>query len=414
MTSPLNSEGKEFLYENITFKGPAQNGAEETVQVVFTKPVDQHSFATLNSSDAQHFERSGRFQQNWSLRFPNTGISGDAFSFKGKSYRASLYTPAREKVDFANVYLDLNGAWTQSEFDEIVSMASGKKLFAYSDGLVEITSKNKEWIFASHKKDLFSLFPFYLVTEPEKSIVISKSNELSPAFTDLDGFDFLSLTKEHLKQSTPIRFYNINSAISPYLRTLLEYRAFNYTQGDTKLLNDLLTQSTYPVNQEDSSHVVLPNSNIMITETSEGSAFSTPDHSTEITGGSVSAAADHATQISKKSPSAAPDHLLRLFAYNHLMQAAGKRMLEKIPEDDALVEEAKRANIVSPVSSLIVLETEEDYKRFGITQNTDALGNATLKSKGAVPEPHEWLLIIAGAIALFYIRFKMRLTGARN
>ncbi|OIN58588.1 hypothetical protein [Arsenicibacter rosenii] len=66
--------------------------------------------------------------------------------------------------------------------------------------------------------------------------------------------------------------------------------------------------------------------------------------------------------------------------------------------------EAEQANILSPVSSLIVLETEQDYNRFGIKRDQTGLDNATLKNEGAVPEPHEWALLIACLLCVFLVR----------
>jgi len=59
-----------------------------------------------------------------------------------------------------------------------------------------------------------------------------------------------------------------------------------------------------------------------------------------------------------------------------------------------LVDEASTAYVVSPVSSLIVLESQHDYDRFDISDKENSLRNASRQSSGAVPEPHEWLLII--------------------
>jgi XrtN system VIT domain protein len=76
---------------------------------------------------------------------------------------------------------------------------------------------------------------------------------------------------------------------------------------------------------------------------------------------------------------------------------------------DALVDEAATAYIVSPVSSLIVLETKEDYKRFGIEDKENSLHNASKDSSGAVPEPHEWALIILFAVFVLYVSFRHKL-----
>jgi XrtN system VIT domain protein len=64
---------------------------------------------------------------------------------------------------------------------------------------------------------------------------------------------------------------------------------------------------------------------------------------------------------------------------------------------------AEKANIVTPVSSLIVLETQQDYERFGIEESKNSLKNASMKASGAVPEPHEWLMILLTAATVIYL-----------
>jgi XrtN system VIT domain protein len=81
--------------------------------------------------------------------------------------------------------------------------------------------------------------------------------------------------------------------------------------------------------------------------------------------------------------------------------------------DEALVEEAATAYVVSPVSSLIVLETQEDYKRFGIHDIDNSLLNASKNSSGAVPEPHEWMLIILFLTFIAYTIYRSKLRLAQ-
>ena len=90
----------------------------------------------------------------------------------------------------------------------------------------------------------------------------------------------------------------------------------------------------------------------------------------------------------------APDHLARLFAYNNIMRQVGANFFTDDFVNQKLVDEAATAYVVSPVSSLIVLETKSDYERFGIKDKDNSLHNAGKDSSGAVPEPHEWALII--------------------
>jgi XrtN system VIT domain protein len=105
-------------------------------------------------------------------------------------------------------------------------------------------------------------------------------------------------------------------------------------------------------------------------------------------------------------PNSAPDHLARLFAYNDIMRRVGAGYFKDDFVNEALIEVASKAYVVSPVSSLIVLETCADYDRFNIHDSKNSLDNAAKDSSGAVPEPHEWVLI--GLFAAFVIYLKVR------
>jgi len=99
--------------------------------------------------------------------------------------------------------------------------------------------------------------------------------------------------------------------------------------------------------------------------------------------------------------SIAPDHLMRLFTYNDLMKKIGRNYFKKEKLADALVAQAERGFVVSPVSSLLVLETQADYDRFDIKRSKNSLKNASIKNSGSVPEPREWLLIILSLVVAF-------------
>ena len=107
------------------------------------------------------------------------------------------------------------------------------------------------------------------------------------------------------------------------------------------------------------------------------------------------------------SASAAPDHLMRVFTYNNLMRQIGKDYFNTKKLGDALITQAEKAHVVTPVSSLIVLETQADYDRFDIKASKDGLKNASIKNAGAVPEPHEWLLIVLSLVLLNYFCWKL-------
>jgi XrtN system VIT domain protein len=141
----------------------------------------------------------------------------------------------------------------------------------------------------------------------------------------------------------------------------------------------LIATKQFPRDQESDTQVTLSGAGIAITKT---------------------------TSVQNTIPNNAPDHLARLFAYNDIMRKTGYHYFENNFDNSLLADEAAKAYVVSPVSSLIVLETQADYKRFGIQDSENSLHNATKQSTGAVPEPHEWMMILLCLIVAAYFKFK--------
>jgi XrtN system VIT domain protein len=211
----------------------------------------------------------------------------------------------------------------------------------------------------------FSMFPVNEIRHPESSLLITKCAETSPNLHDLDESEFGKALTNYLPNAKPLQLYNIGTNLTPYLKALKEMRVFTYNEGDVATLQSRLAKHEFIRSQEDSTHVVLAQSGLVIEQTAD----------TLKTGN-------------------APDHLLRLFAYNDIMKKVGPHYFDKTYVQPDIINEANQAFIASPVSSLIVLETQKDYERFGIDENKNSLQNASAKSSGAVPEPGEWLLIL--------------------
>jgi hypothetical protein len=79
-------------------------------------------------------------------------------------------------------------------------------------------------------------------------------------------------------------------------------------------------------------------------------------------------------------------HIYRMYAFGKVLQEQVTIQNDSLKENQ-FVDLAKEANIVTPISSLIVLKTDEDYKKNGIEKNVNTLGNASINNDGAVPEP---------------------------
>ncbi|HEY1114063.1 MAG TPA: XrtN system VIT domain-containing protein, partial [Chitinophagaceae bacterium] len=379
VTAPLRKEGDHLVYDNVWFEGPDASAASESVKLYLngraTAPMQQ---AVLQENGDKTYTREGRYKPRWSFTLKDEGLSPNTFSFNGASYHLKHYNPIREAVYLRDFYLDINHAWSEEEWQTVWQALKGRRVWVYHFDMVQLTEENREWYFRELKKQRFSLFPLHEIKDVARSLVICKSAGKSPDLSDLAGSRFLEKIKAFSAAGQKARIYNLGHDLSPYLSSLKDYRLFLYEWGNTKDLQQLLAQGQFVRDEEKDNEVVVHNARIVIVK-EPGSR-----------------------------PSAAPDHLLRLFAFNHILRQFGRQGIGGNVDHEAIVAEAKEAYVVSPVSSLIVLETQQDYDRYGIEDSKNSLKNASIKSKGAVPEPHEWVLIILGCIIGIYLFLKTR------
>jgi len=376
ITAPLTRESGKMKYENIYFDGPSVSRTTENITLQFQKsPQNFISQAVFTPKGQLAFSRSGKYDPSWNIELADQSLSNEAFCFGGRQYTVHPYQKLYAPAIFDAVYLDVNRSWTKQEFNSVYDAVKSKKVFVFNDGMVQVTDENKEAVYSALYTYQFSLFPVYLIENAGTSLLVSKSNSVSPNIKDLEGSNFLAETKKSMQGAKKLKFFNIGNTLSPYLKTLKEYRAFQYDRGTISELKRLIDKQEFAKDVENDKQVVIDNAELAIVE-------------------------DSCTQTAT-----APDHLLRLFAYNHIMQKMGPHFAEGKEDTDELVAEAQKAYVVSPVSSLVVLEKQQDYDRFNIKDSQNSLKNASMKSKGAVPEPHEWALIIIACLVLLYIKF---------
>lgn len=376
ITAPLTRDNGSMKYENIYFDGPTVAQATEDVSLQFQQPLQNFvAPAVFKPKGHQTFSRSGKYDPSWNIELADQALSNEAFCFDDKQYTIRPYQKQRAPATIQTVYLDVNRSWTKEEFNNVYNAVKGKQVFVYDNGLIRVTNENKESIYSRLHAFQFSLFPVFLIADANTSLLISKSNMASPNMNDLEGSDFLVQVKKSVQGSKKWKLFNIGNTLSPYLKTLKEYRAFQYEHGTVNELNVLVGKQEFAKDIEHDKQVVIDNAEMAIVE-------------------------DSCTKSST-----APDHLLRLFTYNHIMQKMGPSFSGSKEIDEALVAEAQKAYVVSPVSSLVVLETQKDYDRFNISDSQNSLKNASMKSQGAVPEPHEWVLLIIACLVMLYIKF---------
>jgi XrtN system VIT domain protein len=379
ITSPLRKSDNELQYNNIWFDGPACAQTNETVKLQLMDEVTDLDLPVgFDKIKSNTYFYEGNYKADWNLSLTCPALKANNFSFDGKSYKIEDYKKAYKGLNLQNIYLDINSSWDEEEFLQIVNSCKDKNIYVYTDKLIKLTNDNRNELFEELKYLNFSIFPFYEIKSPQTSLVVTKGTLASPNLSDLKNTEFSSQLQAYLKADSAIKLFNIGEELSPYIKTLKELRVFEYDNGDVNYLTTLIKENKYTQNPESDSMVVINEASIKISE-SAGTA-----------------------------PSNAPDHLMRLFSYNNVMYQTGKNYLNPDFYDENIVNKAYKAYVVSPSTSLVVLETQEDYKRFGIKDEGTSLKNASMKSSGAVPEPHEWLLIVllVGFMAFLYIKNK--------
>lgn len=378
ITAPLSLEHGKLTYRNIYFDGPSTSSTGEHVDISFeTPPAGLQRSGFFNSGENNRLTASGHYTADWEVSFADEGLTRDFFSSNNKVFTVAPYTKELAAADISDVYLDVSSTWTKHEYLSALSLMRHRRVWVYADyKMQEVTPQNASGLFEQTAQSRFSLFPFFLVSQPSTALVITKGVVRSPALSDLEEARFIAELKRWLAGNQHIMLYNLGGELSPYLRTLKECRTFRYDQGNISGLQKLLNERRFPASIENDQRIVIEAAGMTITQTS-GTGTST-----------------------------APDHLQRLFAYNHIMHAMGPHLLTGGGQNDTLVAEAAASHIVTPLSSLVVLETQADYDRFNIEESTNSLKNASLKGKGAVPEPHEWVLIITGLLLIAYLKFR--------
>lgn len=382
VTSPLELYEGRLQYRSVYFKGPDWSHAKATTTVQFTGAVAEvnlpYGFARVSD---QTYTCNGSYRGDWGLDIRSTDVSGEAFAFEGRAWHLEPFVPLQDTATFTRVYLDVNEAWTKEECEAVYEAVKDKKVYVTDerDVVTKITAENKTALFTALRKARFSLFPFFKIKEGYSALVVTKGTLSSPQLRDLKGHAFLEQLRGWFAGGRRVKLFNIGNTLSPYLRTLKEFRAFDYAAGSATRLSALMRSGKFVVSTETEGRIELPEAGMVIVQSDSALA--------KVTG-------------------AAPDHLMRLFAYNHILQKAGTALLagEEVPEP--VITEAGQAYVVSPASSLIVLETQQDYEKFDIKASKNSLQNAQHQATGSVPEPHEWALIIIVLLLLLHVVYR--------
>ncbi len=371
VTAPLQETDEGLSYENITFRGPSAESAKSTLSIKTTAPPNTRP-KFLRSNAEGIWQGSSAYRPDFTLQWAKIPVSETSFRFNHKKYSTSACTPVLEAFRPEIIYADVNRSWSGKELSQLLEMAGATPVYVWHEGaFCQLTRANRRKIAQVLCREAFSLFPYHLLPTEKAVVVVAKSAGATPILEDLRDSDFAKKAKErYAAQPQPIRVWHIGPDLSSYLRSLREFRLLHVSVGDWPTFAQLLQTGNFYQNPEQHGAVVIPNSGLQIVQS--------PD---SLTG-----------------PPQGNTHLMRLFAYNDVLRQIGPRYFTPRYEPKELVRKAEEAFVVTPLSSLVVLETQADYERFGIDKNRDTLGNAADGGKGAVPEPDEWALLLTLAL----------------
>ncbi|MEM6802550.1 MAG: XrtN system VIT domain-containing protein, partial [Bacteroidota bacterium] len=370
-TMPITYEEGILKIENIYFDGPPTVGTEEKLSIRFVGSEPQeldlpYGFQTINEKE---YKLEANYAPNWNISWKAPKLGEGSFAFHGKKYQIAALQKELIPWEPEDIILDINSSWKAFELSAIWDLVKDKKVYVFNPEQTVLTEENHEDILLQMSGLHFSLLPLNKLPDPTKTLIISAGTSYGPLLADLPQSAYArEMSKFLLWQNTNYRWYNLRSEVSPYVETLNAFHRLDFVRGNIKELETLLVRHKFPIIQRDENHIALHSSQIQLKQ--EFVADSLQPQNT------------------------APDHLMRLFRYNELLQDIGRQFFDRKALEESWIKKAEEAYVLSPVSSLIVLETLEDYERFGIEENENTLGNAKMGNSGAVPEPHEWLLIL--------------------
>ena len=381
VSMPLATAEGQLIYDDMVFRGPATTSTEEELDLIVKEPAQ--AFATpaaFAEKGNGTYSYKGKYKPGQSFSWKDAGMRPASFSFNNETYTIKPYAKMRAMASIGRVYLDINEHWTKYDLATVLKMMAGKQVMTDFGGFKIINTSNEDMLYEALRKRRYGIFPFHKIANDTGALVITKGSTHSVALDELKGTPFYTGLQTWAAGGCKIKLFNLGYETGLYERSLREMRLLDYEQGDLGDLKDLVTHGYFAASAENDAQVVLHDAALSITKTVASAEPPLP---------------------------AGPDHIMRLFAYNHIMQKGGASFFDGgMPDSSELVTEASMANIVTPVSSLVVLETAEDYDRFDIKKTNNGLQNATAGGKGSVPEPHEWALIIIGILLLLYFRQK--------
>ena len=183
-------------------------------------------------------------------------------------------------------------------------------------------------------------FPLYQLPPTGKVLLVTAGEDIAMPLSRTKGGLFYKKTRNYLAdRREPLLLASVNGRISRYFYSLEETESVKAVAHSRRELFALLKKAEVSLPLNDDTHYSLPRAGLTL------------------------------KLESRKHPlvkSESNDALARMVFYRRIMRKLGRRYFQKDSDNKDLFKLAETAMIVTPVTSLVVLESEADYKRFGI------------------------------------------------
>jgi len=368
-TTPLIVEDSHIKYQSLSIKGPNISNAETISRIQIVGNIEIETSKDFELKNGFYINQS-KGLDNWQAKMPLNKMHSNSFLWKDKVYEVKNIQETAIPFTPSEIILDLNSNWTNKQIESFVNLDQHNTYVFINRQKTAINKDNFKAIQLDFEELHYSLLPLYKLTK--NSLIITKSGTFSANFEDIEDSNYLQKIKTEAKQRN-IKVINISADINPFWQTVKEQKYVDYFQTSLRNSLRLIEKHQFIQFKTDTNSVNIEPAHICIQENPKN----------------------------KSSKNSGPNHIYRMYAFAKVLEEQVKIQTDTLANNQ-YVELAKEANIVTPISSLIVLETDEDYKKNGIDKNVNTLGNASINNDGAVPEPHEWLLIIIGTATLYF------------
>lgn len=385
LTMPLKISNQKLVVESTQIAGPDNHGADEIIHLkIEGKTIKARVPGGFEKKATNQYLYKGHQLNVWEAYLPVQPLSDKSFIFNEYNYKLKPLN-TNTYLNPSVIYLDVNKQWTQDEMENILLAAQERPVYVYTQDFERIELSNIDSLYEQVASRAFSLFPVHKIKAIQSALLITKGQKNAPIPSELSPSPFFNGLKNSLNNyQTPMACLVLDGQKSDYIASLEQYKLLGCQLFNNELINQSDVTKWFRCFEVEEGAVLLPDSEMAIVR--------------------------NTTADDRQLDEGAPTHLLRLYNYHAIIQQAGHQFLNEDAEvDETIYNLCDEAYVVSPVSSLIVLETIKDYERFGIDESTNSLKNASLKDSGAVPEPSEWALIavVLAVIILMYYKLKI-------